>query len=120
MFDIRTRELISMPGSRRKREKLDAIKGLVAAGAFHFSTKVQSFIEDGWFRLEDIERCIMSAKGIDKTEVDELGTAVDGWKYTILGTDGEGYRFYTCGKIIADANNERLYFFITAHEDEAA
>ena len=59
----------------------------------------------------------MSAKRIGKTEVDELDTAADGCKYTILGTDTEGYRFYTCGKIIADANDERLYFFITAHED---
>ncbi len=109
-----------MPGSRKKCEKLDAIKRLVEAGAYHYSRKVQTFIEEGWFRLEDIQDCIMSAKSVEKTEVDELGTAVDGCKYTILGTDTEGYRFYTCGKIIADANDETLYFFMTAHEDEAA
>jgi len=109
-----------MPNRRKEHEQLESIKALVAAGAFHFSRKVQTFMEDGCFRLEDIEHCIMSAKRIGKTEVDELDTAVDGSKYTILGADTEGYRFYTCGKIIADTTDETLYFFITAHEDEAA
>jgi hypothetical protein len=109
-----------MPTRQKEREQLGIIKGLVADDAFHFSKKVQTLIEDGCFRLEDIKHCVMSAKRIEETEVDELGKAIDGRKYTILGTDTEGYRFYTCGKIIAGGNDERLYFFITAHEDEAA
>ena len=42
-----------MPHRRKERDQLDSIKGLVATGAYHFSTKVQTFIEDGCFRLED-------------------------------------------------------------------
>lgn len=108
-----------MPNRRKEREQLEFIKGLVADGAFHFSNKVRTLLEDGWFRLEDVQHCIMSANGIQKTEVDEVGKAVDGRKYTILGPDTEGYQFYTCGKIIAGGNDERLYFFVTAHEDDA-
>ena len=109
-----------MPTRRKEREQLEVIKTLVASAPIHYSKKVQRMIEDAWFRLEDIEHCIMSANHIEKTEVDEIGTAVDGCKYTIKGTDTEGYRFYTCGKIIAGDNDERLFFFITAHEDQAA
>lgn len=107
-----------MPSRRKSRQQLEEIKGLVAKGAFHFSGKVYRLLEEGRFQIEDIERCMATATEIQKKEVDELNVAVDGWKYTILGHDTDGYPFYTCGKIIADENENQLYFFITAHENE--
>jgi len=38
-----------MPSRRKECEQLNIIKGLVAAGAIHFSKKVQTKIEDGQF-----------------------------------------------------------------------
>jgi len=102
-----------------KSRKLAQIKALVATGAYHISGKVQSLLEDGCFEIEDIECCLTTATAIEKWEDDELGVATDGRKYTIIGTDTQGYLFYTCGKILADRSGARLYFFITAHEDEA-
>ena len=107
-----------MPSPGKKR-KLQLIKSLVAGGAFQYSAKVQAALEQGCFELEDIETCVLNATSIEKTEIDERGSATDGSKHTILGTDTQGYPFYTCGKIIADRSEARLYFFITAHEDEA-
>jgi hypothetical protein len=53
-----------MPSRARAREKLRIIKRFVAERAIHYSKKVQTMIEDGWFRLEDIESCVMSADQI--------------------------------------------------------
>ena len=77
--------------------------------------QVSGFIEEGDFNQEDLERCKLSATEIEKAEEDEPGLAVDGKKYTIIGTDTLGQSFYTCGKIIRN-EQEQLYFFITAHE----
>ena len=107
-----------MASKRKKREQLEAIKGLVAEGAVHYSAKINRFLEEGRFEFEDVEHCVMTATTIHKREVDELNVAVEGWKYTILGDDRDGYPFYTCGKIIADEKGTNFYFFITAHEDE--
>lgn len=84
--------------------------------AIRYSKKVQGFIEDGDFELEDMERCVLSACAIQKVEVDDLGIAIDGCKYTIIGVDTQGMSFYTCGKLIRDSEAKQLYFFITAHE----
>ena len=46
----------------------------------------------------------------------DLEQALDGRKYTILGRDTFGSPFYTCGKIKLSHNDQKLYFFITAHE----
>ncbi len=107
-----------MPSPKKYRRVLNEIKTLVTDRPFHYSKKVQSLIENGYFELQDIDHCVRTATRIHKAEVDELGTAVDGRKYTILGTDNQGYPFYTCGKIIAGGDRERLYFFITAHEND--
>ncbi len=100
---------------RQKRRRLRIIKALIAEQRYHYSNKVRGFIEEGDFNQEDLERCILSATEIEKAEEDELGLAVDGKKYTIIGTDTLGQSFYTCGKIIRN-EQEQLYFFITAHE----
>lgn len=105
------------PGHRRGVRRLRIIKALVAARRYQYSAKVQNFIEEGDFDLEDMERCILSASAIQKVEPDELETSVDGCKYVILGFDTAGERFYTCGKIVRN-NAQELYFFITAHEQE--
>ncbi|GEM_PF-735380 len=95
---------------------LSLIQNLVANGNYQYSSKVRRFIEDGWYDTKDLERCILTARSIRKIEADELGVATDGQKYTILGRDTQGQSFYTCGKIILNRNDQRLYFFITAHE----
>ncbi|MDQ2920177.1 MAG: hypothetical protein M3R52_00970 [Acidobacteriota bacterium] len=101
---------------RRGHHRLRIIKALVAARRYQNSEKVQKFIEEGQFDLEDMEHCILSANAIQKVELDDLGTSVDGCKYTILGVDTWGLSFYTCGKIIRAGEEEELYFFITAHD----
>jgi hypothetical protein len=103
---------------RRPKRRLRIIKALVAEGRYDYSAKIQGFIEDGDFDLEDLERCILSAREIQKVEVDELDASVDGCKYTVIGIDKHGVSFYTCGKIIRMPDDERLYFFITAHEQQ--
>lgn len=95
---------------------LGLIKSLVAEGHMHYSCKVRHQIAEGWYSEEDLRTCIFTATFIHKIEVDEMGTATDGFKYTILGRDTLGNPFYTCGKIILSNNYNRLYFFITAHE----
>ncbi len=103
-------------GGSGQSKQLEVIKNLVAAGAYHYSGKVHEFISEGWYEKEDLERCVLYATTIHKIEEDEMGVALDGCKYTILGRDTQGQRFYTCGKIILSPNDQRQYFFITAHD----
>jgi len=58
---------------------------------------------------------ILSATKIQKKERDELGQAVHGMKYVILGKDTHGQPFYTAGKVIRSAQG-RFYFSMTAHQ----
>lgn len=104
------------PQHRRGRRRLRIIKTLVTARQYQYSAKVQNLIQEGYFDLEDMERCILSASVIQKEEPDELGTSIDGCKYTIIGLDANGLSFYTCGKLIRNEDDEEFYFFITAHE----
>jgi hypothetical protein len=94
---------------------LEEIKQLVLTDSYAYSNKVREFMEDGWFSEEDMEKSICSATRIYKSEKDELGTAVDGFKHVILGRDSHGCLFYTCGKVIKN-DEGKLYFFITAHK----
>jgi hypothetical protein len=105
------------PEHRRGKRRLRIIKELVSSRQYNYSKKVQSLIEDAYYALEDLERCILSARTIEKVEPDELGTAIDGCKYTIICMDTQGRSFYTCGKLIRHSESEKLYFFITAHEE---
>jgi hypothetical protein len=104
------------PQHRSGKRRLRIIKALVASRRYQYSAKVQRFIQEGDFDLEDIERCILSADVIEKIELDELGASVDGCKYTIIGLDAQGASFYTCGKLLRDEEAQEFYFFITAHE----
>ena len=104
------------PQHKRGIRRLRIIKALVASRQYQYSAKVQNLIQEGYFDIEDVERCILSASVIQKVETDELGTSVDGCKYTIIGLDTEGMSFYTCGKLIRNEEAQKLYFFITAHE----
>lgn len=104
------------PQHRSGRRRLRIIKELVVSRKYQYSAKVQNFIQDGYFDIEDIERCILSASVISKVEPDELETATDGCKYTIIGVDADGVSFYTCGKLIRNEEAQEIYFFITAHE----
>lgn len=106
------------PQHRRGKRRLRIIKELVSSRQYNYSKKVQSFIEDGYYDLEDLDRCVLSASTIHKVEPDQLETAIDGCKYTIIGVDTQGRSFYTCGKLIRHRESEKLYFFITAHEEE--
>jgi hypothetical protein len=94
---------------------LEQIKVLVARGAYHYGEKVRERIEEGFFDEEDLVQCIYSATRIHKKEKDELGQAVHGMKYVILGKDTHGWPFYTVGKVIRGVEG-KLYFFISAHQ----
>lgn len=106
------------PQHKCGKRRLRIIKALVASRQYQYSRKVQNLIQEGWFDLEDMERCILSASCIQKVEPDELGASVDGYKYTIIGLDTAGMSFYTCGKLIRDEDAQEFYFFITAHEQQ--
>lgn len=93
---------------------LEEIKILVAQKSYRYSRKVQDAIEEGFFDLEDLENCILSANEIHKKEKDELKEAVHGMKYVILGRDAHGRLFYTVGKVVRGVEG-KLYFFISAH-----
>lgn len=95
---------------------LKEIKILVAKKLYRYSRKVQDTIEEGFFDLEDLEHCILSATRIQKKEKDELKEAVHGMKYVILGKDTHGRPFYTVGKVIK--REGKLYFFISAHTED--
>jgi hypothetical protein len=56
-----------------------------------------------------------SATSIYKAERDELGQAVHGMKYVILGRDTHGRPFYTVGKALRGPAG-RIYFYLTAHQ----
>ena len=105
-----------VPDDSYLAKQLTTIKELVVQGQYHYSRKVQSYLEDGYYERGDMVLCILTATSVHKAERDEQSTAVDGYKYTVLGRDTHRQRFYTCGKIILDQADQRLYFFITAHE----
>ena len=106
------------PQHRRGKRRLQFIKALVASRQYQYSRKVQNLIQEGYFDLEDMEHCILSARVIQKVEPDELGASFDGCKYTIIGFDTAGISFYTCGKLIRNEEAQEFYFFITAHEQQ--
>ena len=97
---------------------LAEIQQLVARRQYRYSEKVRDLIEEGFFDEEDCVHCILSATRIHKSEWDELGQAVHGMKYIILGRDTRGRPFYTVGKGIQGPRG-RLYFYITAHQADA-
>ena len=94
---------------------LEDIKLLVAQRLYRYSEKVREAIEEGFFDEEDLVHCILSATKIHKKEKDELGQAVHGMKYVILGRDTHGHPFYTVGKVIQGAGG-KLYYYISAHQ----
>ena len=91
------------------------IQSLIRRREYRSSAKVNESISDGFFTTEDLECCIETATEIFKKERDEKRRSVDGFKYTIIGFDRRGFRFYTAGKVMRDFTG-RFYFFITAHE----
>jgi len=72
---------------------LEEIKQLVARRQYQYSQKVRESIEDGFFDEEDLVHCILAAESVYKQEKDELGQAVHGMKYVILGRDTYGRSF---------------------------
>ena len=91
------------------------IKNLIESRDYEITQKIKAFIDDGFFEREDLECCVLSATRVYKRERDEQKQAVDGFKYTIVGWDTSGFRFYTVGKVLQDYTG-RYYFFITAHQ----
>jgi hypothetical protein len=90
------------------------IRQLVRLGDYDYTEKVCELMEEGWFCEEDIERCIDIGQ-VCKKQKDEMGNAVDGWKYTILGSDCAGAPFYCAGKIMRGEEG-KLFLVITAHQ----
>ena len=91
------------------------IQNLIERKEFRISNKVAEYVDLGEFSRDDLIRCIETAPKIAKREKDERGESVDGYKYTIIGWNTRGLRFYTAGKILRDLTGN-YYFFITAHE----
>ena len=92
------------------------IRELVASEAWGFSEKVFEALDDCEYMEDDLESCVCTGK-LYKRERDEKGEAVDGWKYTIVGTAVAGYEFYVAGKILIGEDG-KYFFFITAHQAE--
>ena len=63
---------------------------------------------------DDIQHCVLTGK-VHKRERDDQGTAIDGFKYVIVGRTTGGRAFYVCGKIRHD-DDGRHFFIITAHD----
>lgn len=94
---------------------LTDIKNLIIRSEYQVSGKILDAMDAGEFVYEDLECCIETASEITKRERDEHGESVDGYKYTIIGRNLSGDRFYTAGKVRLDTTGS-YYFFITAHE----
>ena len=95
---------------------MELIKYLVDRYEFDWSAKVNQYMEDGWYDVEDLRLCVMKGS-IHKTERDERADSAGNKKYVIIGHDTKGYEFYTVGKIKRTAEG-KTYFFITAHQSE--
>jgi len=93
---------------------IDLIKILVSKKLYRYSSKVESFLEDGYYTTEDIELCIETGS-VYKVERDEQKNSIGNKKYVIKGKDTCGNDFYTAGKII-NCDGGRVYFLITAHQ----
>ncbi len=94
---------------------LAQIQKLIAQNRYDYTGKIRALIEEGYFEELDLKTCILTATRISKRERDELGQAVGGMKYVIIGKDTHGRDFYTAGKVLRDYAGH-YYFFITAHE----
>jgi len=99
---------------RTRHGGLLLIRELVLSGAYHWSKKIQTQIEEGWFSKEDLVECVLTGS-VHKTERDELKDSVGNKKYVIIGRDIHGNPFYTAGKI-KRAEDGKYYLFITGHE----
>jgi hypothetical protein len=92
---------------------LRRIRNLVLKEQWEPSGHVRNYIEDGEFELRDIEVSIANGF-ISESQKDEIGTAVDGRKYTITGRDHCGLPFETVGKIVKGPEGKE-YLVITAY-----
>ncbi|HEY3313669.1 MAG TPA: hypothetical protein VGL40_00070 [Bacillota bacterium] len=97
-------------------EIFPVIRELVVTGNPQCSRKVNEAIDRGELTVRDLKQCMITARGIHKAEKDDLGMALDGRKYFIIGRGSYGQRVYTCGRIFLTPEGHRAYFFITAHE----
>jgi hypothetical protein len=87
---------------------------LVGEGSWKFSAKAYLGVQLGDYTFDDLQHCVLTRR-VRKRERDEFGTAVDGYKYVILGRTVGGRPFYVCGKIRHD-NDGTHFFVITAHD----
>ena len=97
----------------KHRGGIALIRQLVGSGDYDYTEKVRELIEDGWFCEEDIERCVETGE-LCKKQKDEMGNSVDSKKYTILGRDCAGAKFYCACKIMKGEDG-KLVLIITAH-----
>ena len=95
------------------RQKEWEIRGLIREDRFELLSHVYDRIATNYWTYEDVVRSIATG-AIQKAQKDELDEAVDGKKYTILGSDCSGQAIETVGKIVADEEG-RLYLVITAY-----
>lgn len=106
------------PLRKKKRQsswhrKESEIRRLVEEERFQFAGHVYDKIATNYWTFEDVVESILTG-AIQESQKDELGQAVDGKKYTIIGRDCWGNLIETVGKIVAD-DEQRLYLVITAY-----
>jgi hypothetical protein len=96
---------------------LAEIKQLISEGRYQYFQKVSDLLEEGYFDIDDMVHCILSATAIYKKERDERGEAIHNMQYVIFGKDTHGQPFYTAGKV-RHSREGYVYFYITAHAAE--
>jgi hypothetical protein len=105
--------------TRKLRRQLDwsrkeaEIRRLVHENRYELTSHVYDKIATNYWELEDVLASLLNGS-IQRAEKDELGDAVDGKKYTILGRDCYGHFLETLGKIV-QADDGREYLVVTAY-----
>jgi hypothetical protein len=93
--------------------RLDKIRKLVRCGSYELSDHVVDAIEANEFTVDDIEDSILSGRIVCRQK-DEVNTAIDGYKYKIIGRTQSGMPLETIGKI-QEGFDDNEYFLITAY-----
>lgn len=89
------------------------IRKLVRHDLFQLTSHVYDKIATNYWEFDDVVESLLNGS-IQSAKKDELGDAVDGKKYTILGRDSYGESLETVGKIVR-GDDGREYLVITAY-----
>ncbi len=94
------------------RQEAD-IRALVRADRFTLTSHVFDKIANNCWEFDDVIQSLLTG-AIQRAEKDDFGTAIDGKKYVILGSDCYGNSLETVGKIVR-GDDGREYLVITVY-----